>query len=122
MNRVICVGGSKSIALLWRAGVVERATEHLFTRFATPVDEWRDARLSDYSRSVTSARGTHVCRRRWNGGRLFRSFFTRAEDVFTPIAAMVNKWRRTEPSRSVTAAFRADVWYWRFLHEGCSSK
>lgn len=113
--------GSENVALLWPFAVVERTTEHVPTRFATSVDEWLVTGLSDYSRSVTSALRTHACRLRWNAGRLLRLFLTRAEDVFTRIAAMVNKRRRTEPSRSMTSTFWAHVWC--SLHERlkCSS-
>ena len=91
------------------------------TVFAAAVNERRVARLSDYPRSVTAALWTRR-RFRWNAGRLLRSFVTRAEDVFARIAAMVDDWHSTERSRSVIAAFRAEVWGWWSRHERLRSQ
>jgi len=74
------------------------------------VDECRGAGLSDDSRAVISALGTDGWRLRGNTGRSLRSFVTRAENVFTRLAAIGNNVGRTEPSRSVTPALWARLW------------
>jgi len=81
-------------------------TDHVSTVFAAAMDKRRFAAgLTDDSCSMTSALRTHIC-----AGRLLRWFITRAEDVFARIAAMVDKRRGTEASRSVTSALWADLW------------
>ena len=77
------------------------------TCVATPVEECRGAGLSDDSRAVISALGTDVWRLQWNTGRSRRSVVRRTKNVFTRLAAIVNKGGRTEPSRSVTPALWA---------------
>jgi transposase InsO family protein len=84
--------------------------------FAAVENERRVARLSDYSRSVTAALWTRR-RFRLNAGRLLRSFAKWTEHVFAGITTVVDGWCSAETPRSVTAAFRADVWCWWSLHE-----
>jgi hypothetical protein len=86
---------------------VETTRPHMPTRLATPVDECRGARLADDSRAVISALGTDAWRLQWNMRRSLSSFVTRAENVFTRLAAIVDRVGRTEPSRSVTPALWA---------------
>jgi hypothetical protein len=89
---------------------VETTRPQMPTRLATPVDECRGAGLSDDSRAVISALGTDVWRLQWITGRSLRSFVTRAENVFTRLAAIADKVVRTEPLRSVTPALWARLW------------
>ena len=101
--------------------VTARARSDVPTVFAAVVNKRRVAGLPDNARSMTPALWT--CRRvRLNTGRLLRFFSEGTEHVFAGITAVVNKWRRTEPSRSVTAAFRAHLWCWRLLHERLESQ
>jgi hypothetical protein len=85
---------------------LETTRPHVPTCLATPVNDRGVAGLSDDSRSVLSAPGTDVRRRR-NWGPWRRSVFTGTEDVFTRIAAMVNGSVGTEPSGPVTPALWA---------------
>jgi hypothetical protein len=50
-------------------------------RFASAVDEWRFAGLTNYPRSVTAAFRTEI----------YRLFLTRAEDVFARVAPMAGE-------------------------------
>ena len=104
-NRVIVIPRvTRSSVVLFVSAVVQRSIDHVSTVLAAAMDERRFAGLTDESCSMTSALRTHGC-----AGRLLRWFITRAEDVFARIAAMVERRRGTEPSRSVTSALRADL-------------
>ena len=103
------VAGSDAanVVLLRCSMGVQTTRPHMPTRLATPVDQCRVAGLSDNSRAVLSAFGTNVWGLRWNAGRWLPVFVTRAKNVFTRLAAIVNKVSRSEPSRSVTPALWA---------------